>query len=502
MATRDFSLRVAEAGSEPARGAWRTSRVDGGRIGRCVPGVPTPAASPARSLAWITTATSLGFVVVQLDVTIVNVALPRIGQTLHSEVAGLQWVVDAYTLALAVFMLSAGVAGDLWGARRTFVVGFVVFAASSLACSLAPALWVLNGARAAQGFGAALLLPNSLALLNHAFADDPVRRAKAVGFWTAASAAAIAVGPIVGGILVGWAGWRSIFMVNVPLCALGIWLTRRVLPETPKGAEHRHFDPVGQLWAICALTGLAGALIEARPRGWTDPYVLGGAALALTGGTAFVVGESRSRSPMVPLRFFRLPTFTGSVAFGILVNLSYYGTIFVLSLYLQQVRHYSVMATGLAFLPLTAGFLGSNLLSGWMAGRFGSRLPMTLGALIGCLGYLLLHRLGPDSSFASMLAPFLIIPAGMGLGVPAMTTAVLASVERSYSGTASAILNTARQAGGAVGVALFGALSSGRPGRLVEGLDLSAAICAGLLAAAAGAAQFVRPAAISRRSNT
>ncbi|HVW21343.1 MAG TPA: MFS transporter [Opitutaceae bacterium] len=437
------------------------------------------AANAGSRLRWITAAASVGFVVIQLDVTIVNVALPRIGQSLHTGVAGLQWVVDAYTLTLAAGMLSAGAMGDLWGARRAYVAGFVVFGLASLACGLAPGITVLNLARAAQGIGAAMALPNSLAILNHAFVHDPKARAKAVGFWTAASAVAIASGPIAGGLLVGAIGWRSIFFVNAPICGLGVWLAYRILPETERGAEHRRLDPAGLVLGALALAGFTGTIIELREHGLRSPVILGGALLTVLSGVFFVVGEARSRSPMLPLHFFKIPTFSACVLFGTLVNLTYYGIIFVIALYLQQVLRYSAIDAGLAFLPLTATFIVANLVSAWMAARYGSRRPMILGGLIGAAGFLLLRTLGPASPFAAMLAPFMLLPLGMGMAVPAMTAAVLASVDKSWSATASAVLNTARQAGGAVGVAVFGALAAG--GRIVPGMGMAAAISAGLL---------------------
>jgi DHA2 family methylenomycin A resistance protein-like MFS transporter len=449
---------------------------------------------PSDGLGSILAATSFGFVVIQLDVTIVNVALPRIAEDLRASVAALQWVVDAYTLAFAVLLLSAGVAGDLFGSRRMFVAGFLVFGTASLACGLSSTAAGLVAARTAQGIGAALLLPNSLSLLNHATAHEDSVRARAVGLWTAAGGVAITAGPVLGGLLLTGLGWRSIFLVNLPLCALAIWLTERAVPETPREHETRGLDLPGQLLAIVALTGLTGAVIELRPLGTTHPLVVGGAFLAVLAGLAFVVVEGRTKDPMVPLAFFRRPNFSPAVVFGILVNLTYYGAIFVLSLYLQKVRGYSAISAGLAFLPLTGTFILSNVLSGWMTGRMGSRVPMIVGALIGSGGYLLLSMLGRSSSYAQMLGPFLLIPIGMGLAVPAMTTCVLASVERARAGTASAVLNAARQAGGAIGVAIFGALAGSTVEHIASGLRSSALLSVGLLLAAAALAWVaVRP---------
>jgi MFS transporter, DHA2 family, methylenomycin A resistance protein len=420
------------------------------------------------ALARIVATVSVGFVVTQLDVTIVNIALANIGADLHANVAGLQWIVDAYALAFAVLMLSAGVLGDRLGTRRMFAFGIALFALASLACGMALNATTLVAARAVQGVGAAAMLPNSLALLNQACRHDPKLRARAVGLWTAAGAISIAAGPVVGGLLIAAFGWRSIFLVNLPLCAAGLLATFAWLPK-PQPAERsthsaRGIDLAGQCLAIVALTGFTGAVIELRPLGWTHPLVLAGFVLAFVAAVGFVMVESRVASPMLPLTLFRKRTFSAAVLFGICVNLTYYGMVFVLSLYLQRVRGYTPLQAGLAFLPLTGGFLVSNVASGWVIGHYGARVPMIVGAVTAALGYGLLHFVDAATPLAGLLVPFLLIPSGMGLAVPAMTTAVLASVEPQRAGTASAVLNTARQAGGAVGVAAFGALASGAVG--------------------------------------
>ena len=430
----------------------------------------------AKPIAAIVTAASFGFVVVQLDVTIVNVALPAIGKSLNAGIAELQWVVDAYALVFAVLLLSAGVIGDRLGSRRAYPAGFWIFAAASAACGLAPGALSLIAARAAQGLGAALLVPSSLAILNQVSGHDTGLRARMVGAWTAAGGVSIAAGPVLGGLLLAWFGWRTIFLVNLPLCAFALWLTATVVPKSESHKAKEGLDLPGQILAIATLTGLVGAVIEARPLGLTHPVVLAGLVAALVGGIAFVMVERRSKAPMLPLDFFARPNFTPATLYGIAANLTYYGIIFVLSLYLQSVKHWTAAQTGLAYLPLTGGFIVSNMLSGVAVGRFGSRPPMIAGGLIGTAGFLLLSRLDAHSGYLAMLFPFLLIPGGMGLAVPAMTTAILAGVERQASGVASAVLNTARQAAGAIGVALFGALAAN--GQVVSGLHLSALVSA------------------------
>jgi DHA2 family methylenomycin A resistance protein-like MFS transporter len=444
-------------------------------------------------IAWIVAATSFAFVVVQLDVTIVNVALPRIQADLNSTTAELQWVVDAYTLGFAAFLLSAGSIGDRFGSRRTFVIGLLGFAATSLACGLAPNATFLNCVRALQGIGAALLVPSSLALLNAACAHDKKLLASAIGLWTAAGGVSIAAGPVVGGFLVGTVGWRSVFLVNLPICALGLLMAARHIPRSSPELNPGKFDIAGQLLVIAGLTGLIGAVIEVRPLGISHPVILGGVVLGLLAGIGFALVESKIHNPMLPLILFRNSIFTGSIFFGILANLTYYGIIFVLSLYLQKSLGYTTLQAGMAFLPLTATFIASNIASGWLAGRAGTRLPMIMGSCIAAVGYWLLRRLGAESHFIDMMLAFVLIPAGMGLAVPAMTTAILSSVDRGMSGTASAVLNAARQTGGAIGVAAFGALTvNGAPDPIVSGLDSAAIISTLLLGIAAFVAYKLR----------
>jgi DHA2 family methylenomycin A resistance protein-like MFS transporter len=444
-------------------------------------------------IGWILFTVSIGFALIQLDVSIVNVALPKMGADLHTGTAGLQWIVDAYALVFAALLLSAGAIGDRLGAHRAYSAGFIVFLASSLACGLAPSAGLLIGARAVQGLGAALMLPTSLAILNHACQGDRALRARAVGIWTAAGGAAVAAGPIVGGLLIQAITWRSIFFVNLPLGALGWYLTARVIPPTPVKPGHG-LDPAGQIFAILALAGWTGGVIEARPLGLGSPFVIGTLLLGLLSTVAFLRTESTTSNPMLPLKSFRLPNFSPAVLFGFIINLTYYGVVFVLSLYLQQALHYSPMQAGLAYLPLTATFVASNYLSGRMVSAFGSRLPMTIGALIAAAGFALLFPLGEHTHFVSMLAPFLLLPSGMGLAVPAMTTAILASVDRQDSGIASGVLNAARQAGGAMGVAIFGALAGGRIENIVPGLKWSALSSLVLLGGAFALAAFgMRP---------
>jgi DHA2 family methylenomycin A resistance protein-like MFS transporter len=437
--------------------------------------------SATASINRIVIATSFSFVVTQLDVTIVNVALPHIAASLSVRVAGLSWVVDAYTLPFAVLMLSAGVLGDRFGSRLTYLIGLAIFGVASLACGLAPNATTMIAARAAQGAGAALLIPSSLALLSHAAGEDHALRARAVGLWTAAGSVAIAAGPVIGGLLVTSMGWRSIFLVNVPLCAVGVVLTMQSVSSTNHSDATHHLDPVGQLLSILALTGLTCSVIELRPLGIHHPLVIGGTILAVVAGSAFYFAEAKSAEPMLPFGLFHLPNFSPSVIFGTIMNLTFYGMIFVLSLYLQQARGYSALGTGLAYLPMMTTFIVSNVASGMVASRTGPRFPMIAGAAVTLAGYAMLSQLGYATPYIAMLVPFIVLPAGMGFAIPAMTAAVLSSVDRKRSGTASAVLNASRQTGGAIGVAIFGALVGNTPVQIVQGLKLASLTSLALL---------------------
>jgi DHA2 family methylenomycin A resistance protein-like MFS transporter len=446
--------------------------------------------SPSRAAPspLILLAASFAFIIVQLDVTIVNVALPRMGAELNASVGALQWVVDAYTLGFAVFLLAAGVMGDKFGPRRVFLGGFGLFAAASIVCAIAPNALALDLARAVQGVGAALLIPSSLSILNFTYAHDRKQLAKAIGWWTAAGGVSIAAGPVVGSLLLAIAGWRSIFWVNVPVAVAGFLLSRAVVPAMLTKPVFRSFDLPGQILAVIALSALIGAVIEGPQLGGLSVQVLAALACAVLAGATFLLVEARTPNPMLPLGLFRSADFSAAVMFGVLVNFAYYGVIFILSFYLQRVRGFSVVDAGLTFLPLTGTFLFSNLISGRMAARTGLRAPMILGGLIGASGYALLGALGIShtANFLDMLPGLALIPAGMGLAVPAMTTSILSSVERQQAGVASAVLNTARQVGGAMGVAVFGALAAAGNGQqVIDGIRIAMAISSACLILAA-----------------
>lgn len=422
---------------------------------------------------------SLGFAVVQLDVSVVNVAIKSIGTGLGGGVSGLQWIVNAYTITFAAFILTAGALGDRVGAKRVFVGGFALFMLASVGCGLAPSLGVLIGARAVQGIGAAMLVPASLSLLNHAY-REPAARARAVGLWLAGASLALSGGPLIGGVLIATLGWRAIFFINVPVALIGIALTLRYAGETTRSAQ-RGIDVAGQVTAVLTLAALVAAIIEGGSAGFADPRVLAGFGVALLGGVGFLIIEARGRRPMLPLRLFESRTFSVSAAIGLLINIAFYGLIFVFSLLFQREQGLTPLQTGLALAPvmvaITAANLGAERLSSWL----GPRVTLLGGtALVGVACAALLGvGVGASTGYPAIVAQLSALGFGAGCIVPVITSELMGSVERSRSGVAAGTLNTLRQTGSAIGVALFGSLVAGGAG-FVAGLHVALAISAGL----------------------
>ena len=404
--------------------------------------------------------TSLGFGVIQLDVTVVNVAVKQIGAAFGGGITELQWVVSAYTLMFAALILAAGALGDRFGAKRVLCAGFVVFLAASVACGLAPGIVALIAARAVQGAGAALLGSCSLALLNQTF-TEPRRRARAIGLWAAGASSALSGGPVVGGLLIAAFGWRSIFFINVPIGLTGLWLVWRHAPR-PLPAPGRRADLAGAVMAVVALAAFAAAVVEAGPRGFTSPWVLASLAVAVLAAAAFIAVQARTTHPTLPLALFRTREFSVPVITGFLVNVCFYGLIFLFSLLFQDQHRMSALHAGLAFLPMTAAILAGNLLSGRVSAAVGPPRTILAGLAAmaaGCAGLL---WIGPATGYPAMLAQQVLLGGGIGLLVPPMTGLVLGTAERSRSGVASGALTAFRQAGSLLGVALLGSLAATR----------------------------------------
>ena len=415
----------------------------------------------------------LGYFMVILDATVVNVALPALGHDLGGGVTGLQWVVDGYALVFGALLLSAGSVGDRLGGRHVFELGLVVFTLASAACAAAPSVPLLVGARLAQGLGAALLVPSSLALLRAAY-EDPHERAQAVGVWGAIAGIAAASGPVIGGLLVAAGSWRWVFLLNVPVGIAALALARRYLPRAGERSG-AGIDPPGQLLAIAALGSLTLGLIQ-------ESVVL--LLMSLPLGAAFVLRERRAHSPMLPLRLFRNPTFSGASFVGLAINLGFYGQLFVISLYFQHVRGWSALATGLALLPEGIFVALSSALSGRLMKRTGPRLPMLAGLTLGGLGLGGLVIAGSHTSYAVLVPPLVAAGFGMAFTMPAATAAIIGAAPAERAGIASGVLNASRQAGGAIGVALLGTLVGS--GAFVPGLRVAMIVAgAAFLVAAA-----------------
>jgi len=428
-------------------------------------------------------AVALGYFMVILDATAVNLALPAISRDLGGGVTGLQWVLDGYTLAFAALLLSAGVAVDRFGPRRVFLAGLALFTAASAGCALAPVIGVLVGIRLVQGIGAALLVPASLALLQSSY-PDRARRARVIGLWGGIGGLAAASGPVLGGALTTVASWRLVFAVNVPVGLFAWWLTRRtVLISTglistgaaPDGARDRRADPAGQLTAIVALTALTGGLIEAGPHGWASWPVAAGLTVAALAAAGFLAVQRRVRSPMLPLPLLRRPTLAAGSLVGLFINLGFYGQLFAYSLYLQQARGFSPLIAGLALLPEACAVPVAAVLSGRLTGRRGPRLTMIIGLFLGSAGLFSLIVSGHGTPYWALVLPMLAAGAGMALTMPAATTAVLDAAPASRGGAAAGLINTARQVGSALGVAVAGSLLASRAG-ILPGLHLALAV--------------------------
>jgi DHA2 family methylenomycin A resistance protein-like MFS transporter len=411
-------------------------------------------ADPSVQSRRVLAATSVSYFIVILDTSIVNVALERISVALSMPIAGLQWVTNAYTLVFAALLLSGGTLGDRLGARNVYLAGLALFTLASMSCGLAPNLPMLVAARAVQGIGAALLVPCSLKLISQA-SPSPEARSRAIGFWVGCGGVAMAAGPIFGGALIRLLDWRSIFFVNVPVGLVGMAMTCRVTRDKPNGPARR-LDVAGQLAAIVALAASIGVLIEGEPLGWHAPSVRLGMGLTVCGWAAFLAIEARVREAMLPLSLFRSGVFSGSTFVSMASAFVFYGLLFVASLYYQRVRGYTPLSTGLALLPMTAMVAIGGLLSARLTKAGGSRASMCIAFGLYAAGALGLMALVAGAPNWTAVVPLLAIGFAAGYVTPAATAPALSTVEPRAAGIAAGVLNSARQSGSALGVAVFG----------------------------------------------
>lgn len=398
----------------------------------------------------------LSYAMLVMDATVVNTALPEIGRDLRTGVSGLQWVLDGYTVVFACLLLSAGSLGDRLGPRRVFLAGIVLFSCASLVCGLAPALGVLNGARVAQGAGAALALPTSLALINASYPDRRAR-ARAIGLWGGIGGIGAGLGPVIGGVLTSALGWPAIFFVNAPIGLVVVLLTAR-FAVAPEPGTRVGLDLPGQVLSVLAVAGAAGGLIEGGSRGWSSAGVVAAFVVAAGAGVGFVLVERRSRCPMLPLELFGHRGFSGSVVVGAAINTGFYGQLFLMSLYFQHVRGLSPLLAGLALLPQPGIASIASALAGRHVARRGARRVMLVGLSVGVAGFVLLLVSSALPSYGALVVPLLAIGFGTAYTMPAATAATMEAAPENRAGIASGTLNASRQVGSAVGVAAFGTL--------------------------------------------
>jgi EmrB/QacA subfamily drug resistance transporter len=422
--------------------------------------------SEERRKWWTLAAVSFGLFMIMLDNTVVNVALPSIQEDLGADLSELQWIVTGYALSFAALMLIGGKLADAYGRRLLFVVGIVVFTGASLWCGLADSGNMLIAARVVQGVGAALMNPATLSIIAATF--PPRERGMAIGIWAGVSALALAIGPLVGGLLTEHLSWHWIFFVNIPVGVIAIVASYLLITES-KDDTHESLDLPGLAMSAIGLFALTYGLIEANTYGWTSGRIIGSFVVAVVSLTAFVVIERRRRSPMLDLSLFRSGTYAGANIAMLLVALSMFGVFFFVSLYMQNVLGYSAVQAGAAFLPMTILIILVAPVAGKLSDRFGSRWLMTIGMVLLGVQLLYLSQLGADATFWNLLPGFLVGGLGMAITMTPTAAAATRAVPVEKSGVGSAVLNAMRQVGGSLGIALMGAIvaaeASGRPGR-------------------------------------
>lgn len=399
-------------------------------------------------------AASLGYFVVQLDVSIVNLSIPSIQAYYHTDIATLQWVVNAYTLTFSVFLLSAGILGDRYGTKRFLIIGYVIFFIGSIACGFAPSISALLAARALQGIGAAIIVPNSLAVINSSFAHDSKRRVMLLSIWMAFGGAALTSGPILGGIITSSASWRYIFLINLPICVAGVLLTLKSVRTLPVQNDLRRQDWVGQGLILLFSTAILMLIINYDEMSPTIRTAL--VVIVMVGFVLFVITELKSNDPAVPLNIFMDASFCRAVILGALVNFIYFGVVFFSSLYFRSDMGMTDLQAGLAFIPITLPLIISNIAGAKISRKHGPDRSIAIGLILLIAGMFCLALPASREGYLQMLPAFLLISSGVGFITPMVTAIALHAVEPERGGMVSAVLNFFRQISGAFGVAVFG----------------------------------------------
>jgi EmrB/QacA subfamily drug resistance transporter len=439
----------------------------------------------------------LSLLIVGMDNTIVNIALPSIRRDLHASLSGLQWTVDAYLLVLASLLMLSGSTADRLGRRRTFQTGLVLFTIGSLLCSLAPGLGWLIAFRAVQAVGGSMLNPVAMSIITNVF-TDPRERARAIGVWGAVVGISMGLGPIVGGALIDSVGWRSIFWINIPIGAAAILLAARYVPES-KAARARRPDVGGQALVMLALASLTYAIIEAPRVGWLSAQTLGLTGVAVVAGAALIGYESRRAEPLLDLRFFRSVPFSGATVVAVCAFGAFAGFLFLNTLYLQDARGFSALKAGVCTLPLAAVTFVVAPLSGRLVGARGPRLPLLVAGVGICASALMLLRLDLHTSVAWLLASYVVFAVGFGMVNAPITNTAMAGMPRSQAGVAAAIASTSRQVGAALGVAIVGSVLNSGLHRTPPSSFSSASHAAWAIIAGCGGAVLVLGAVTSGR---
>jgi EmrB/QacA subfamily drug resistance transporter len=406
--------------------------------------------------------------IVAMDNTIVNVALPSIRRDLNASLSGLQWTVDAYTIVIASFLMLAGSTGDRLGRKRTFQTGLCVFAGASLACSLAPTLGWLIAARAVQGIGGSMLNPVAMSIITNVF-TDPRERGRAIGAWGATVGISLALGPIVGGALTQAIDWRAIFWINIPIALAAVVLTALFVPES-RAARPRALDPVGQLLVIVTLATVTYAIIDAPTAGWVSAQTIALFVVSASSLASLVAYELRRREPLIEPRFFRSPPFAGATMIAVCAFAGFAGFLLINTLYLQDVRGYTPLEAGLCTLPMAvlAGVLAP--ISGRIVGSRGARPALLFGGICMTIAPLLLTGLSASTPLGLLLVAYAIYGMGFGAMNPPITYTAVSGMPNSQAGVAAAVASTSRQVGQTLGVAVIGSIVGTAAGAAGHGL--------------------------------
>jgi EmrB/QacA subfamily drug resistance transporter len=408
---------------------------------------------------WTLGAMCFALFMIMLDNTVVNVALPSIQKDLGSSISGLEWTVNAYTLSFAVLLVTGGRLGDIFGRRRMFLFGVVAFGLSSAFIGFSQSdAWLVAG-RAAQGIGAAFMMPATLSIISNAF--PPQERGKAIGTWAGVSAMALAIGPVVGGFLVENVSWQSIFFLNVPVAIVAVFVTIAATRESRDESSTHQVDIPGVLTVSVALGALVLALVEGNSWGWGSPAIIGLFAVSIAAGVAFAYAESHSPEPMVDFRFFKSRSYVGANLVAFIVSFAMLAMFFFIALYMQNIKGYSPLEAGVRFLPSTAVIILVGPIAGRLTDRVGPKPLMTLGLLTVAASLFWQGHLTPDTSYGFLVGAFILMGLGMGLVMSPMSTAAMNAVEPQKAGVASGILSMSRMVGGTFGVAAMGALVTG-----------------------------------------